>query len=132
MLMSARRCQKAIISVQHYLTHTGGNIVEKNEDYERILSTYYGENQVVAMMMLKIDTKEAENIAKQVSKFEIVEELFMVTGDVDIILKARFPNYKALKSFVLDSLAPINGIKETKTMMVVTPFKENGTLLFAQ
>jgi Lrp/AsnC family leucine-responsive transcriptional regulator len=116
----------------HYLPHIGGNIVEKNEDYERILSTYYGENQVVAMMMLKIDTKEAENIAKQVSKFEIVEELFMVTGDVDIILKARFPNYKALKSFVLDSLAPINGIKETKTMMVVTPFKENGTLLFAQ
>ena len=116
----------------HHLAHIGGNIVEKNEDYERILSTYYGENQVVAMMMLKIDTKEAENIAKQVSKFEIVEELFMVTGDVDIILKARFPNYKALKSFVLDSLAPINGIKETKTMMVVTPFKENNTLLFAQ
>jgi len=125
-------CQKAIISVAHHLAHIGGNIVEKNEDYERILSTYYGENQVVAMMMLKIDTKEAENIAKQVSKFEIVEELFMVTGDVDIILKARFPNYKALKTFVLDSLAPINGIKETKTLMVVTPFKEGGTLLFPQ
>ena len=105
--------------------------MEKNEDYERILSTYYGENQVVAIMMLKIDTKEAENIAKRVSMFDIVEELFMVTGDVDIILKARFPNYMALKTFVLDSLAPIDGIKETKTMMVVTPFKENGGLLFA-
>jgi Lrp/AsnC family leucine-responsive transcriptional regulator len=127
-----QRCPNYFKSVPLYLAHIGGFIVEKNEDYERILSTYYGENQVVAMMMLKIDTKEAENIAKQVSKFEIVEELFMVTGDVDIILKARFPNYKALKSFVLDSLAPINGIKETKTMMVVTPFKENGTLLFAQ
>ena len=78
--------------------------MEKNEDYERILSTYYGDNQVVALMMLKIDTKEAESIAKQISKFDIVEELFMVTGDVDIILKARFPSYKALKTFVLDSL----------------------------
>ena len=105
--------------------------MEKDEDYERILSSYYGDNQVVAMTMLKIDTKEAESIAKSVSKFEIVEELFMVTGDVDIILKARFENYKALKTFVLDSLQ-IKGIKETKTLMVVTPFKENGTILFPE
>ena len=103
--------------------------MEKDEDYERILATYYGDNQVVALIMLKIDTKEAENIAKSVSKFEVVKELFMVTGDVDIILKARFENYKALKTFVLDSLQ-INGIKETKTLMVVTPFKDDGTLLF--
>ncbi|MCK5398317.1 MAG: Lrp/AsnC ligand binding domain-containing protein [Thermoplasmata archaeon] len=103
--------------------------MEKDEDYERILATYYGDNQVVALIMLKIDTKEAENIAKSVSRFEVVQELFMVTGDVDIILKARFDNYKALKTFVLDSLQ-ITGIKETKTLMVVTPFKENGTLLF--
>jgi DNA-binding Lrp family transcriptional regulator len=103
--------------------------VEKNEDYERILSTYYGENQVVAMMMLKIDTKEAENIAKMISKFDVVEELFMVTGDVDIILKAKFQNYKALKTFILD-LNTVSGIKETKTMTVVTPFKEGGTILF--
>ena len=105
--------------------------MEKDEDYERILATYYGDNQVVALIMLKIDTKEAENIAKSVSKFDVVQELFMVTGDVDIILKARFENYKALKTFVLDSLQ-INGIKETKTLMVVTPFKEDGTLLFPQ
>jgi DNA-binding Lrp family transcriptional regulator len=105
--------------------------VEKNEDYERILSTYYGENQVVAMMMLKIDTKEAEDIAKMIAKFDVVEELFMVTGDVDIILKAKFQNYKALKTFILD-LNTVQGIKETKTMTVVTPFKEGGTILFNQ
>ena len=105
--------------------------MEKNEDYERILSTYYGENQVVAMMMLKIDTKEAEDIAKMIAKFDVVEELFMVTGDVDIILKAKFQNYKALKTFILD-LNTNQGIKETKTMTVVTPFKEGGTMLFNQ
>ena len=105
--------------------------MEKNEDYERILSTYYGENQVVAMMMLKIDTKEAEDIAKMIAKFDVVEELFMVTGDVDIILKAKFQNYKALKTFILD-LNTVQGIKETKTMTVVTPFKEGGTILFNQ
>lgn len=103
--------------------------MEKDEDYERILSNYYGEDQVLALIMLKIDTKEAEKIARKVSQFEKVEDLFMVTGDVDIILKARFDNYRSLKSFVLDSLAPVTGIKETKTLMVVTAFKEGNQLI---
>lgn len=107
----------------------GVEFMEKDSDYEKLVSNYYGEEAVLAMIMLKIDTKEAENVAKTVAKFDKVEELFMVTGDVDILLKARFENYKALKSFVLDSLAPVRGIKETKTMMVVTTFKEHGKLL---
>jgi DNA-binding Lrp family transcriptional regulator len=105
------------------------SFMEKDEDYDRMLSDYYGEEQVLALIMLKIDTKEAENIAKRVAQFDKVEELFMVTGDVDIILKARFESYKELKSFVLDSLAPIGGIKETKTLMVVTAYKEGGKTL---
>lgn len=103
--------------------------MEKDEDYDKMLSKYYGEDQVLALIMLKIDTKEADNIAKKVAKFDIVEELYIVTGDVDIVMKARFDNYKSLKSFVLDSLAPVRGIKETKTMMVVTLYKEGGQLL---
>ncbi len=103
--------------------------MEKDEDYDRMLSKYYGEDQVLALIMLKIDTKEADNIAKKVAKFDIVEELYIVTGDVDIVMKARFDNYKSLKSFVLDSLAPVRGIKETKTMMVVTLYKEGGQQL---
>ncbi len=106
--------------------------MEKDEDYDRMLSSYYGEEQVLALIMLKIDTKLADNIAKKVTQFEKVEELFMVTGDVDIILKARFENYKSLKSFVLDSLAPVKGIKETKTLMVVTAYKEGGKALVLQ
>lgn len=103
--------------------------MEKDEDYDKMLSKYYGEDQVLALIMLKIDTKEADNIAKKVAKFDIVEELYIVTGDVDIVMKARFDNYKSLKSFVLDALAPVRGIKETKTMMVVTLYKEGGQLL---
>ena len=103
--------------------------MEKNQEYEKVISEYYGEDQVLSLIMLKIDTKQAEAIARQVSEYEIVEDLFMVTGEVDLILKARFENYTAMKSFVLDKLAPIQGIKDTKTMMVVTPFKERGKVL---
>ena len=83
------------------------------------------------MLVDRTDTKEAEEIAKMIAKYEVVEDLFMVTGEVDIILKARFENYKALKTFILD-LNTVQGIKETKTMTIVTPFKEGGTLLFSK
>jgi DNA-binding Lrp family transcriptional regulator len=82
---------------------------------------------VAAIITLKVDTKEADRIAVQVAKFDVVQDVFLVTGDTDIIAKARFPNYKGLKEFVLKSLAPINGVKDTKTLMVVTTYKESGT-----
>jgi DNA-binding Lrp family transcriptional regulator len=100
--------------------------LNKNEEYEKVISRYYGDEKVSAIVMLKVDTKEADSVAKKVSAFENVEDVFMVTGDVDIICKVKFANYRELKGFVLESLAGINGIKDTKTQMVVTTFKEFG------
>lgn len=93
---------------------------------DEVMPQYYGEDQVAAIISLKVDTKEADNIAQKVTQFDLVEDVFLVTGDTDIIAKARFVNYKGLKEFVLKSLAPIKGIKDTKTLMVVTTYKERG------
>ncbi len=49
-----------------------------------------------------------------------------MTGDTDIVAKARFRDYKELKEFLLKSLAPISGIKDTKTLIVVMTYKERG------
>lgn len=101
-------------------------MVAPNRDIDDALSMLYGEETVAAIITLKVDTKEADRIAVQVAKFDVVQDVFLVTGDTDIIAKARFPNYKGLKEFVMKSLAPINGVKDTKTLMVVTTYKEAG------
>lgn len=93
---------------------------------EEVISTYYGNDQVAAVITVKVDTKEADHIATKIATFDVIEDVFLVTGDTDIILKARFANYRGLKEFVLESLAPIEGIKDTKTLMVVTTYKERG------
>lgn len=95
-------------------------------DVEQVISTYYGEDQVGAIITLKVDTKEADRIATAIANFDVIQDVFLVTGDTDIIAKARFANYKVLKDFVTKSLAPIPGIKDTKTLMVVTTYKEGG------
>ncbi len=90
------------------------------------MSSYYGAEQVAAIITLKVDTKEADKIAAEIAKFDAIEDLFLVTGDTDLIAKARFKDYRGLKDFVVGSLAPIPGIKDTKTLMVVTTYKEGG------
>ncbi len=98
----------------------------EGSDLDKVMSNYYGEDQVAAIITVKADTKEAENIAVKIAKFDLIEDVFLVTGDTDIIVKARFENYAGLKEFVLKSLAPIKGIKDIKTLMVVTAYKERG------
>jgi Lrp/AsnC family leucine-responsive transcriptional regulator len=95
-------------------------------DYDSVISTYYGDEQVIAIVMVKVDTKLADKIAQDVSEFDCVEDIFMVTGDTDLLMKTRFGNYRELKQFVVRSLGKIEGIKETKTMMVVSTYKEKG------
>ncbi len=95
-------------------------------DMEQALTALYGEDAVAAVITLKVDTKEADRIATEIAKFDVIQDVLLVTGDTDIVAKARFRNYKGLKDFVLTNLAPIPGIKDTKTLMVVTTYKEAG------
>jgi DNA-binding Lrp family transcriptional regulator len=97
-----------------------------SEEIEDIMPYVLSEHQVSAVVTLKVDTKEADRIAGEIAQFEPIEDLFLVTGDTDIVAKARFRDYKELKEFLLKSLAPISGIKDTKTLIVVMTYKERG------
>ena len=94
---------------------------------EKVLAHYYGDEGVTALITLKVDTQNVEALALEISKHEDVEDVFLVTGDVDIIAKAHFKNYDSCNDFILKSIRALNGVKDTKTLMVVTSYKERGT-----
>ncbi len=105
----------------------GVSMEEKDKkEYEEVISSYYGQDSVTALVTFKIDTKGSDQVAQKIASFPHIEDVFLVTGDTDIIAKAKFPNYAALKKFIVDDVAEIDGVKETRTFMVVTTFKENG------
>lgn len=99
------------------------------KEYEEVISSYYGEDQVTALVTFKIDTKGSDVVAGKIAESGNIEDVFLVTGDTDIIAKARFPSYAALKKFIVSDVAEIPGIKETRTFMVVTTFKEKGKIV---
>jgi DNA-binding Lrp family transcriptional regulator len=98
------------------------------KEFDEVISSYYGGDQVTALVTFKIDTKGSDQVAQKIASYPNVEDVFLVTGDTDIIAKARFPNYAALKKFIVDDVADIDGVKETRTFMVVTTFKEKGEI----
>jgi Lrp/AsnC family leucine-responsive transcriptional regulator len=99
---------------------------EEKSGVESVLSNYYGDDQVTAIIHLKVDTKDSDSIAQKISSFNIVEDVFLVTGDTDIVVKTKFRNYNQLKRFLVDDISAISGVRDTKTLMVVTTFKERG------
>jgi Lrp/AsnC family leucine-responsive transcriptional regulator len=93
---------------------------------ENAFTKVWGDDHVVALIALKVETSEADTVASDVARFPEVEDVFLVTGDTDIFLKVRFPQYEELKEFVLHRLPGVKGIRETKTLLVVTAYKEGG------
>ena len=77
---------------------------------------------------MKVETKEADTIAERIASLPEIEDLFLVTGDSDLIAKASFENYGSLKSFIVERLSKIDGVRDTRTLMVVTTFKERGKI----
>ena len=93
---------------------------------ESAFTKVWGDEHVIALIALKVETSEADTVASEATKFPEIEDVYLVTGDTDIFLKVRFPHYDELKEFVLHRLPSVRGIRETKTLLVVTAYKEGG------
>jgi DNA-binding Lrp family transcriptional regulator len=98
-------------------------------EYEKDISQYYGEDSVTAIITLRVDTKEVDQVARTISDHPAVKDLFLVTGDTDLVLKATFKNYAEFKEFVVHTLGGIKGVLDTSTGMVVTKYKEHRELV---
>ncbi len=96
------------------------------EELTATMGKYYGARIVTAIVGIEADVNKVENIAGSIVRFKNVEDVFVVTGDYDILLKVRFPDYEEFQGFLVNDLGRIDGIKRTRTMMVLTIKKEMG------
>ena len=99
---------------------------QKGLTKDEVLANYYGDEDVTALITLKANTQNVEKMAAEIANNQDVEDVFLVTGDIDIIIKGHFKNYESCNNFVVNSIRQLEGVKETKTLMVVTTYKERG------
>ena len=68
------------------------------------------------------------DVAEEIARFPEVQEVHIITGDWDLLVKLRAENVEAIGKFVVDNLRRIKGLDKTLTCMVFETVKESTSL----
>ncbi len=68
------------------------------------------------------------DVAEEIARFPEVQEVHIITGDYDLLVKLRAENVDAVGKFVVDKLRRIKGLEKTLTCMVFETVKESTSL----
>ena len=63
-------------------------------------------------------------ISREVARFPEVQEVHIITGDWDILIKVKEEDVASIGRFVVDKLRTVRGIEKTLTCMVFDTTKE--------
>jgi Lrp/AsnC family leucine-responsive transcriptional regulator len=63
-------------------------------------------------------------VAEEIARFPEVQEVHIITGDWDLLVKLRAESVDAVGKFVVDKLRLIKGLEKTLTCMVFETVKE--------
>ncbi len=96
------------------------------DDTDTIMSEYYEKHIVSALIGINCDTAKIEEVSNALVGYNNVEDVFLTTGNFDIIIKVKFPEYSSLKDFILNDISKLEGVNKTETMLVVSTYKERG------
>jgi Lrp/AsnC family leucine-responsive transcriptional regulator len=67
-------------------------------------------------------------VAEEIALFSEVQEVHIITGDWDLLVKLRAENVDAIGKFVVDKLRLIKGLEKSLTCMVFETVKESTSL----
>ncbi|RLE59072.1 MAG: Lrp/AsnC family transcriptional regulator [Thermoprotei archaeon] len=75
---------------------------------------------------------DQRKLAKEISLFPEVQEVHIITGDWDILLKIKVKDVDELGKFVVDKLRQIHGVEKTYTSVVLDTIKETTKIKLSQ
>ena len=67
-------------------------------------------------------------IADEISRFPEVQEVHIISGDWDLLIKIRARDVEEVGRFVVDKLRTVKGIEKTLTCMVFSTVKESSSI----
>lgn len=70
-----------------------------------------------------------EELAEQISQFDEVQSVYLMSGGYDLALTVVGENFKDIASFVAHRLAPMDSVLSTATHFVLRRYKDKGRIL---
>lgn len=92
----------------------------------------YDPNTVFALIELKVTPQSQsgfDEIAQQISEYEQVESVRLMSGTYDIIVSVTGKNIRDISLFVSQRLATIAAVQETTTHFGLRVYKDNGIII---
>ncbi|MEM2916051.1 MAG: Lrp/AsnC family transcriptional regulator [Candidatus Woesearchaeota archaeon] len=85
--------------------------------------------QVLAYVLVSVEyilptggKVQQEDAAKEIKQMEGVEEVSILTGGADILIKVRTKDLDDLNNFVVRKLRNVQGVDKTQTMIVLSSY----------
>ncbi|HLI46318.1 MAG TPA: Lrp/AsnC family transcriptional regulator [Geobacterales bacterium] len=76
----------------------------------------------------KTEGVSQREIVRQISKIPNIQEVHIITGDWDILIKAKHKDVESIGRFVVDELRGMKGIEKTLTCLVLHTAKEEANV----
>ncbi|MCK5345438.1 MAG: Lrp/AsnC family transcriptional regulator [Candidatus Heimdallarchaeota archaeon] len=92
-----------------------------------------GMNKAMAVVQVKVVPQERSGFAricKEISKDSRVRDLFVVTGEYDVILTIETSDMDEISKFITEKLAPKKEVVGTYTHIVLEEYKRDGVQSF--
>jgi len=102
------------------------------KNYRAILNAQKLSSGTTAFILASVSYRTKDNttlisqreIANEIAKFPEVQEVHIITGDWDLLIKLKAENVDVIGKFVIDRLRLVKGIEKTLTCMVFETCKE--------
>jgi len=75
------------------------------------------------------DPLSQRDIAMEIAQFPQVQEVHIITGDWDILIKVKVQDVETVGKFIIDTLRTVQGIEKTRTSMVFDSVKESPDII---
>lgn len=101
------------------------------KEYKAILDHNKLNKPTIAFILLTYDPNQnvsQEEVAKQLSFVPNVQEVHIITGEWDILLKIKVENVDELGKTILNKIREIKGIEKSYTLIVLKTIKETTEL----
>ncbi|MCD6106358.1 MAG: Lrp/AsnC family transcriptional regulator [Thermoplasmata archaeon] len=85
--------------------------------------------ETLAIILVSVGKDDQRAIARRIASLKGVQEVHIVTGEYDIIVKARTRNMSHLSNLVLDRIRNIPGVEKTLTSVVFETIKEDPSII---
>ncbi|ANF22102.1 Lrp/AsnC family transcriptional regulator [Thermococcus piezophilus] len=83
--------------------------------------------KILAFILIKSKAGKYTHVAKELTKYPQIIEIYETTGDYDMLVKIRTKGSEELNKF-LDTIGEIEGVESTNTMVVLKVHKETTEL----